>query len=55
MLVVSQDHRVRHALHDRPHTRNRDIHVPHAVVVVFHLEQTGKVSVGSLHQIAELP
>ena len=55
MLVIGKDDGVGHALHDRGHARDGDFHVPHAVVIVFDLEQPGELAVGAFHKIAELP
>ena len=54
MLTVGEDHGIGHALHHRLQARNGYFHVAHAVVVMLHLEEAGKVTVGSRCQRPQL-
>src|SRR5207247_11423913 len=54
MLTVGEDDRIGHTLHYRLQARNGYFHVAHAVVVMLHLEETRKVTVGSRCQRPQL-
>ena len=55
VLIIGEDDRVGHALHNRSHARDGDIHVPHVLVVILSFVKANQIAIAAIHQRANLP
>ena len=53
MSRIGENHRIGHTLHHGLHLRDDGLHVHHAVVIMFHLEQPRQIAIGQIDDRAQ--